>query len=355
MRINFEPRLCMILETVELLYAFVNHIPAQELTGDGPYCIPGWNLQQIMNDCCSGLSAQESILQYYFGRVPIQDESDKSTCLARNVAYDTLHFSCKTLEEAGEALRQSWRITRSQRLRPCRISEYGMVYSAPQESEYTPIASYMERLPVPPAYQQKLLETFAGYDNSVDELIALIAPVARKLEQHLSPWMEQAAPLIEQWQECLYRPDIREYIQKRFRVSAESEYDTVSTCLHFLNSDRFMGHVEDDRSLRLYVGVGLPIYPEEKQELEAWEYKALRLLGSPARVRMFQATIDNPMTSREIAQALDMHLGAVSRDVANLFDAKLLMMMNTGGKNRFYANVDAFDELLKHMASLRMK
>ena len=31
---------CMILETVELLYAFINELPAGELTAPGPYTIP---------------------------------------------------------------------------------------------------------------------------------------------------------------------------------------------------------------------------------------------------------------------------------------------------------------------------
>lgn len=31
---------CYLLETVELIYAFVNGVPAEELTGPGSYCIP---------------------------------------------------------------------------------------------------------------------------------------------------------------------------------------------------------------------------------------------------------------------------------------------------------------------------
>lgn len=38
LRIEREP--CMLYETVELLYAFVNDIPAERLTAEGTYCIP---------------------------------------------------------------------------------------------------------------------------------------------------------------------------------------------------------------------------------------------------------------------------------------------------------------------------
>ena len=36
LRIEREP--CMLYETVELLYAFVNDIPAERLTAEGTYC-----------------------------------------------------------------------------------------------------------------------------------------------------------------------------------------------------------------------------------------------------------------------------------------------------------------------------
>ena len=56
-------------------------------------------------------------------------------------------------------------------------------------------------------------------------------------------------------------------------------------------------------------------------ELEPWEYLAFRLLGNPARFKMLRALKQTPMTSREMAKDLELHLGAVSRDVSNMQDA----------------------------------
>ena len=47
-------------------------------------------------------------------------------------------------------------------------------------------------------------------------------------------------------------------------------------------------------------------------ELEPWEYLAFRLLGNPARFQMLRALKQTPMTSREMAKDLELHLGAVS-------------------------------------------
>ena len=38
---------CYLLETVELIYAFVNGVPAEELTGPGSYCIPVREVQRL--------------------------------------------------------------------------------------------------------------------------------------------------------------------------------------------------------------------------------------------------------------------------------------------------------------------
>ena len=45
---------CMILETVELLYAFINELPAGELTAPGPYTIPSSELQHMLASATEG-------------------------------------------------------------------------------------------------------------------------------------------------------------------------------------------------------------------------------------------------------------------------------------------------------------
>ena len=57
---------CYLLETVELIYAFVNGVPAEELTGPGSYCIPVREVQRIMDTVCAGLALQNPTLQFFF-------------------------------------------------------------------------------------------------------------------------------------------------------------------------------------------------------------------------------------------------------------------------------------------------
>ena len=68
---------------------------------------------------------------------------------------------------------------------------------------------------------------------------------------------------------------------------------------------------EDNGILKLYIGTGEP-WDTSPNAFAPWEYRALRLLGSPSRIRMLRALGKQPMSSREIAKALDMHLGTVA-------------------------------------------
>ena len=66
---------CYLLETVELIYAFVNGVPAEELTGPGSYCIPVREVQRIMDTVCAGLALQNPTLQFFFQKEALADDS----------------------------------------------------------------------------------------------------------------------------------------------------------------------------------------------------------------------------------------------------------------------------------------
>ena len=99
---------CMILETVELLYAFINELPAGELTAPGPYTIPSSELQHMLTSATEGISRQDPAMQFFFLKEPLQDGSGLFTCLARAVVYNTMDFSCKTLGASFDSLRRNW-------------------------------------------------------------------------------------------------------------------------------------------------------------------------------------------------------------------------------------------------------
>ena len=70
---------------------------------------------------------------------------------------------------------------------------------------------------------------------------------------------------------------------------------------------------------------------------------------------MLQAMAEKPMRSREMAQQLDLHLGAVGRDVKSLFDARLLLLESVQGRNRYKTNFASIETIMQHLKSLQKK
>ena len=58
----------VLLESVEMLYAYVNEIPVRELAGEGSYCIPVHIMQKMMDTACAGMSRNNPTLQFFLKR-----------------------------------------------------------------------------------------------------------------------------------------------------------------------------------------------------------------------------------------------------------------------------------------------
>ena len=66
MRIFLLKRPSILLESVEVLYAYVNEIPARDLAGEGSYCIPVHSMQKMMDTVCAGMSRHDPTLRFFF-------------------------------------------------------------------------------------------------------------------------------------------------------------------------------------------------------------------------------------------------------------------------------------------------
>ena len=104
MLIRAFPGPYMLLETVELLYAVVNHMPAQKLTSGGSYGIPAEEMQHIIDALEKEIDLQDPELKLFFEKVKIKDGSEDTTCLARSMAYLKMDFDCGDIPSAISSL-----------------------------------------------------------------------------------------------------------------------------------------------------------------------------------------------------------------------------------------------------------
>lgn len=129
----------------------------------------------------------------------------------------------------------------------------------------------------------------------------------------------------------------------------------AQTLLRYLGDREACGRL-DIREDVICLHIGVARVPERvpHPDLEDWAYHAFRLLGSPARIKMLRAMLKKPMTTREMAQQLQMHLGTVGRDVSSMYDARLLIVEPINGRSFYRTNTEVLELLARQLQSLPM-
>ena len=354
-RVTAKPH--MLLETIELLFAYINSVPADALTADGEYCLPVEAVQQMMDVACAGISRNDPVMSYYFGKHALTDGRGRATCIARNLVYDSMEVSTGSVSSDCDGLRDFWLQRHAHNMRIDTISEFGLTYLEPVEDHYVPLARDISGLPVSQEYAQMLLEQFSNYPDSIARLAHLLTPVAEKLEPLLEPWTRRAAPLAQPWEDWLKHPEaMSQFLKKRACVKSDESIISLRIQLRYLMPGQGPGMGKGDMpnaSLFLHIGVALPIEKQEASGFSPWEFEALRLLGGEARMRMLRLMLDKPMSARELTKLLGLHLGTVCRDINSLYSAKLLIIECVDGKRRYRTNMDTIRLISKHMVDLK--
>ena len=341
----------MLWESVELLYAYVNCVPPELLTQPGAYCLPADAVRQMMEVACADIPIRDPQIQYYFGKHLLSEEPERATCIARNLVYNVMSQSRETIAEDCEALRMTRNLQMQYGERITSLNEYSLTYTESSD-QFVSIAHQVAKLDVSQEYRQMLLESFSGYDRMLSGLEKLVMPVAKKLRPLLMPWVEQAEPLVRAWEEYYRRPGVIEKLKKRTNCIDE-EPKSLCIQLRYLDCKTGLGTLQmPERSVFFHIGVAVPVDKKETESFESWEFQALRLLGSEARMRMLRAMMDKPMSARELVQLLNLHLGVVGRDINNLYDARLLAIETVEGKRRYRTNLESLRTLARHLTQL---
>lgn len=352
MRIFLLKKPSILLESVELLYAYVNEIPVRDLAGEGSYCIPAHSLQKMMDTACAGMSRHHPTLRFFFKKTELQNETRQCTCIARNMAYSSVSFSCTTVEESVKMLQKKWRHFMQAEEYPVSIEQYAVECGG--RGEVTSLTQGLEGLPITQDYRIRLQEALEHFDDYIQQLAELLEPVARHLSPFLDLWAAKSEPLFQEWEAYFAQQDLKKWLKNRCQLHANNGCEVLQIVPRYIGAGA--AHYEMDETERvvsLQIGVGFAIRKEPKTGLEDWELLALRLLAGPARIKMIMALRERPMSTREMARELGLHLGTVGRDVSSLIDARLLLVELNEGRLRYRVNPAALDILANHLLALK--
>ena len=343
---------CWLLEAAELVYGLVNQIPVEKLAGSGPYCIPPDQVRRIQAEVCAGLNPLDEVIQFYFRGVPLEGVPDRLSCLGCTLLYSFLEIDHPQPEEYVHALEADWHSLCQYGFHVEGINGFSLSFDPAPAGKLFSLAREMEDLRIPSLYRMQLLEVFSNFNRHVEQVVEVLRPVASMLPHYLAPWTRQIPDLAEQWNAYFQGNSAKEFFLRRAQIQ-NCEFLELKLAFRFFSTygspGKFLG---EERRLLFHMGVNMEPglgNAGQAQAPEEWELTALRLMANVSRMEMLRAMAERPMSGQELAQKLNLNSGSVFRDLNSLYNARLLLMESSGGRNCYRTNLPVVRNMMERM------
>lgn len=203
------------------------------------------------------------------------------------------------------------------------------------------------------------MEVLSAFDLHLDRLLEILSPVTQALPGLLEPWTSRIPQLTEHWQRAFRENSPDSFFLSRVRLS-DTRIERMELAFRFFSPVCSPGRYDNQlRSTRFHMGVYIDPsgeQPEGQTIPNEGELEALRLLANPARIQMLRLMRDEPMSGQELAQALDLNSGTVSRDLNSLNNARLLLVgSSTGARLKYRTNLAAIRQILERCSDYLLK
>lgn len=357
MKVGQEP--CILYETVELLYAYINGISAERLTMERVYCIPAPEIARLMGEACAGVDLQDPDFRRFFARRPILGEHGQFTCLASCMVYWFIQLDVTDMTLQMDRMCANWERIRRRPFTIKAITRFALDIEALPEGPPVSLAAELKKLPVEEEFFLILLEAFSDYTYQMTRLRELIAPIAQRLQILLAPFVAQAESLRETWNQFFQETTAEDFVVKRTGTIPEKPFAQAGITLRYLGARYAVGYLDPERnSFFMHLGVGVRPALQQVYELEGLnerELASLRLLGDKGRSEMVQALMEKAMSMQELATHLGLNPGTVFRNLNSLTNAELLTKEIRGDRYYYRTNFPFIQAIFQHMLDFYQK
>ena len=343
MNIRFIRKPCLFIESIELLYAYVNHIPQPMIAG-GPYCIPSQDVSEIMEEACREINRDSELLQYFFTAHSVGRDTVQNTCLAFIMVYSFITTPWLDLNGLTDSLTEKWESNCREPYRIATINRYALGIEHVDSKEPVSLAKELKCVNLSEEFFAILLEGLSDYAYRIGLLRELVRPVAEKLSVLLQPYIDNALPLADEWERILHGGGVEALLQNRLRTTVEHSLTSAVFQLQFFNRQGSHGLLDPKTgSMTMLLGVGLaPSLSPEWQNAESTDHalSAIRLLGDRGRSQIIHALRGRAMSLQDLSNCLDMNPGTLFRNLNSMADAHLLDKKVYGSRCYYKANVE---------------
>lgn len=338
-------------EAVELVHAFVNRIPTEQLTVQGPCSIPPEEILRIRDVACQGLNPEDEELQFFFRGHAFEDTREGQLSIARNMVYAWAQEVFPDADEMADFLLRYWQTHRGT-LRIRSTHMYGLYMVPDEQGRFRDLTGEISKQPLPTMLQMQLVETMSSYELYLPRLLRLLRPVIGRLPALLLPWIQRSVPLLQQWVQFFSEEkNFREFFLERSAVDSELPQEMRLYPRCFWPHISYVFPSDSFQILNVHLAIGRePGFQEPREgviSLENRDYQVLRQLASADRMNMLIAMMGSPMTAMEVSRKLGLHPSSVFRDISSMGNSHLLIQEIKGGKSTYRTNYVLLEKLFQ--------
>ena len=353
----------LLYETIELLYKFANGISFRSLLSMPMYADgtleseqavrQAEELQSILEETCQGLSPQDLQLRKFFGRVATGDRQE-GTCLARLLVFSFFTLKKSDFWENIQEIRRNWWYLQQ---KGAWIQDYSIMGLDFTFGGCCP-GDFFEQvcaLNLPAEFQITLCRALRSFDETLDEMARLIAPVAERLKTsiHKLDWLleEKAA----YWEKSDVSP--LKYMENAVGQELFTREEEVTDVAIFAMNHNFLlykkSDMDENRSY-IYLGCGASVKSRRRDQNVAYEMLSISLkaLADKKRLEILGRLSKDRAYSLELAEAMGMDPSNMSRTLTLLCSYGFLRQTKEGQKNYYETDKATLLHFLRQLESV---
>ena len=353
----------LLYETIELLYKFVNGISyrsilslqmAAEGTTDPDRAVrQAEDLQSILEETCMGLSSQDPQLRKFFGKVAAGDKQE-GTCLARLLVFSFFTLKKPDFFENIEEIRKNWWYLQQKGawIQGYHIMGLDFTFGGCCPGDFF---EQVCALSLPAEFQITLCKALRNFDETLDELAKLIAPVAERLKMTIRKMDWLLEERVQYWEKSEISP--LEYIENAVEQKLFDHEREMTTVAIFVMNYNFLTYRKSDmieNCSYLYLGNGASVERRRRDQNMTYEMfsQALKALSDKKRLEILGRLCKGRAYSLELSEAVGMDPSNMSRSLTLLCSYGFLHQKKEGQKNYYEADREVLVHFLHQLESL---
>lgn len=338
----------LLLETVTMLYQYYEG--KSPVTAAGRRRIPAnpdelrrsEAIDRIIHTICGELDRDDAQMRYYFGRVET-DNGFEDIFLAQLMTYSFITLKHPDFHENIREIHEQWAYLQSEHIGIVSHGIAGLIFGRQAKGD---LFDQISSLRLPADFRLELYRVFRNFDTELDKLAALIEPFAQRLEQAFTEDAWLFDELNDYWLSTFSQLDPLDFLRHAVgeNVVFGAGEDTL-VAVSVMDFDEMIYDMVANSLFDLpcnFVYIGSQVNARSSVRNRGGDLDsicaAMKALGDRRRLELIQRLARGRSYCHELAEAMEVDPGNLSRSLSVLYDCGFLTQQREN--LRCYYSVD---------------